>query len=170
MNTEVARLPDAPIARMAHAVGAKSVGSAVYGKMRELIAGFVEGVVRSAAAYAKHAKRRRIMKEDVTMALDARAFKRYTVGAQAEDMEACSGEGKQKECLYLPKSVFADIIRAALSSNTLLILSSHAAAALQKGTELYVMDVLEGAAKLAAHAGREVVGEKDVELALWFRK
>ena len=73
------------IRRLARRGGVKRISSFVYDDTRQVLKGFLEGIVRDAVTYTEHARRKTVTALDVVYALKRQGRTIYGFGAWASD-------------------------------------------------------------------------------------
>lgn len=171
------------IGRLARRAGARQISSLVPAEAFGITTRFLENVVSAAKLLVDHANRKTVGAEDVKQALEIRGYKKmYSTGAE-KTMTRCKPyqgstrgtreeraarrirfEQKQAECYTIPRAAFQRTLRGVSDRIGQLRWTTDAAALLHVAVENHLVDMLDKAVMLAAHAGRATVMPRDLQL------
>jgi histone H3/H4 len=185
-------ISDAAIQRIAHKAGVKTVSSLIYDETRDLMKMFLRAIIKDAATYTEHARRKTTTRDDILHASERRGRKIYTSGGEG-DTKNCDifhpakkpkskaqepakrGElalremmfyQKQHDCMMISTEPFVRLVRDIASDyKTDLKFTGDALGLLQIATEDFLVRAFEDINLIAIHTGRVGILPKDMHLA-----
>jgi histone H4 len=191
-RTELQGVSDAAIQRIAHKAGVKTVSSLIYEETRDIMKMFLRAIIKDAATYTEHARRKTVSRDDVLHASERRGRKIYTSGEEGNTKHcdifqpvkkpkskalepAKRGElairemmfyQKQHDCLMISTEPFVRLVRDIASDyKTDLKFTGDALGLLQIATEDFLVRVFEDTNLIAIHTGRVGILPRDMNLA-----
>jgi histone H3/H4 len=153
---DVRKIKDAAILRLAHKANTKSMSSLAYNESDEAMCLFIEKVIQNAIKFTIQSKRMTISLDDIKSGLN-----------ELNVTELLSEQNMNTD-LCLPKISFRRICDTYLPENNRW--STEALNYLQINAEAYIIGLFEDANLCSAHAGRQTLYLKDIQLARYIRR
>lgn len=162
----------AAVTRMARQGGVKSLSGLIPEEANGIFNIWLENVTRGATVMTEYAKRKTVMPEDVTYALQRTGQAIYSTGME-QTMKRCKAlpakdaikqiraAQKQSECAHIPAAAFERAARRAAGN---FRWSPPALGVLQAAGEAYMVNLFAAANLAAIHAKRATLMPKDLQL------